>query len=208
MKLFKQKRFASDSPFLIVGLGNPGTQYRSNRHNIGFICLDALARNHDITVRRRRFKARVGEGRIGDQRVVLAKPLTFMNSSGESLSALSHWYHTPPERILIIHDDLDLPFAKIRVRPGGGSGGHNGLKSIIGQLGNGDFCRVRIGIGRPTHGDPVDYVLNDFDRDQAPCLDAIQERIVEIVAYWLDHGVKKTMNAYNGLSLSESRREG
>jgi len=184
---------------LIAGLGNPGRDYAAHRHNIGFQCIDALAQFHGIPLTRKRFKAIYGEGRIAESRVVLLKPQTFMNESGTSVVAASHWYRVPPERIVVIHDDLDLPFGRIRLRPGGSSGGHNGVQSIITELGSADFLRVRVGIGRPSRGDPIDYVLNPFDRDQAPYIPDICARVNEAIVALLSLGIKEAMNLYNGM---------
>ncbi|HHX64769.1 MAG TPA: aminoacyl-tRNA hydrolase [Chloroflexi bacterium] len=187
--------------FLVVGLGNPGRRYERNRHNIGFQCVDHLARQYGIEWRRSRFNAQIADLHIGAHRVLLVKPLTFMNSSGEAVAAVSHWYKIPPERILVIYDDLDLPLARIRLRPGGSSGGHNGIASIIERLGSAGFARLRIGIGRPVHGDPTDYVLNDFDRDQEPLIHAVYDVIDEIVRCVLDKGIREAMNSYNGRDI-------
>lgn len=199
-----QRAGPTSSHYLIVGLGNPGREYQDNRHNIGFMCLDALARQAGVAVQRKRLKALMDEAHLAQQPVILAKPQTFMNASGESVARIAHWYHLPPERLLVIHDDLDLPFGRIRVRPGGGSGGHNGLKSVIAELGSSDFCRLRIGIGRPLQGDPIDYVLNDFAPDQEAQLPRLVAQVGEIVRYWLERGVREAMNAYNGQDLPPS----
>jgi len=183
--------------YLIVGLGNPGKRYARNRHNIGFQCVDHLATLYGITFRKR-FNALVGEGRIADQRVVLAKPLTFMNCSGQAVAPISHWYKVPPQRILVICDDLDLPLARMRLRPNGSSGGHNGLKSLIAELGTQDFPRLRLGIGRPAQGDPMDYVLNDFGRDQEPLIQPLYDKVDGLVRCLLQEGLTPAMNAYNG----------
>ena len=192
---------------MIVGLGNPGRKYAGNRHNVGFLCVEHLARAHGISLRRKRLNAIVGEGRVGRHRVVLAQPQTFMNDSGRSVGAVSRWYKVPPERILVIHDDLDLTVAKVRLRQGGSSGGHNGIKSIIAELGGQDFARLRIGIGRPTRGDPIDYVLNDFTADQEHEIEAVYAEIPEIVRTYLEQGIREAMNAYNGRDLvNETQR--
>jgi PTH1 family peptidyl-tRNA hydrolase len=183
---------------LIVGLGNPGAQYAGNRHNVGFHCIERLARRHDIPLRKIKFKASFGEGRIGAHAVILAEPLTFMNDSGQAVAPLSHWYKIPPERILVIHDDLDLPLGKVRLRPDGASGGHRGLNSLIAALGTRDFARLRVGIGRPAQGDPVDYVLNDFGRDQVPVMEATYDLVERIVICYLDEGIRAAMNQFNG----------
>lgn len=189
---------------LIVGLGNPGPRYESNRHNIGFQCVDHLARLYGAEWQRSRFKATTADARIGPHRVLLVKPLTFMNDSGDAVAAASRWYKIPPERVLVIYDDLDLALARIRLRPGGSSGGHNGIASIIARLGTTEFPRLRIGIGRPTRGDPVDYVLNDFSRDQEPLVQGVYEVIDEIVRCFLNQGIREAMNSYNGRDMVPS----
>lgn len=191
---------------LIVGLGNPGAEYAAHRHNIGFRCVDHLAQRHGLALNKRRFKAEYGEGRIGDARVILAKPQTFMNDSGAAVAPLSRWYKIPPERILVIYDDLDLPFGRIRVRPGGGSGGHNGIKSIIASLGTQEFPRIRVGIGRPQRGDPVDYVLNNFDQEQEPLVPDLCERVAQAVETFLTRGIREAMNVHNGPDAANGQR--
>jgi len=183
--------------YLIVGLGNPGKEYAGNRHNVGFQCIDRLARAHGLEFRRQRFRAVLAEGQIGGRRVLLAKPLTFMNESGKAVGPLSRWYKIPPERILVIHDDLDLPLGKIRLRPDGSSGGHKGINSLIAELGTRDFARLRIGIGRPEHGDPVDYVLSDFGRDQEPAIAAAYEMAERAILAFLQEGIERAMSQYN-----------
>jgi len=193
---------------LVAGLGNPGAQYAAHRHNIGFLCADALASAHGIALNRTRFKALCGEGRIAGARTVLLKPQTFMNDSGASVAPASRWYKIGPERVVVVYDDLDLPFGKIRLRPGGSSGGHNGIRSIIAELGRQDFARVRVGIGRPSQGDPVDYVLNAFDADQAPYLPDIFARVNELISTLLLYGMKEAMNRFNGLESVRPPVEG
>jgi len=186
---------------LIVGLGNPGTKYERNRHNVGFLCIDHVANEHAISVSRKRFKAILGEGRISGRRVVLAKPLTFMNESGASVSRIRKWYKIEAQNIIVVYDDLDLPVGRVRVRPGGGAGGHRGVRSIIEQLGTDSFARVRVGIGRPVHGDPIDYVLGNPSPDQQIVMRSIYPLVEEIVASFLENGIQETMNAYNGREL-------
>lgn len=162
-----------DDRFLIVGLGNPGREYKANRHNIGFMVIDRLANDNDISLSRAKYKALVGTGDIGGNRVILAKPQTYMNKSGEAVGQLVRFYKIPGENILVIYDELDLPFGSIRLRQKGGSGGHNGMKSIIQHLGN-DFARLRLGIGRPPgRMDPAAYVLQDFRNSELPIVDEI-----------------------------------
>jgi len=151
---------------LIVGLGNPGRKYADNRHNVGFQCLDRLAEAWGLSFSRQKHKALLAQGQIAGLKVILAKPHTFMNLSGEAMERMARFYKVPPENILVIYDDLDLPVGRIRLRPEGGSGGHKGMQSIIEHLGSNGFPRLRVGIGRPTHGDPVDYVLGDFTLDE------------------------------------------
>ncbi|HWQ59408.1 MAG TPA: aminoacyl-tRNA hydrolase [Clostridia bacterium] len=146
--------------FLIVGLGNPGREYAMTRHNIGFMTLDALAGRHGIDIRRERFRSVFGEGRIEGERIVLAKPATFMNNSGWAVRDLVNWYKVAPSELVVIFDDADIPLGTIRVREGGSSGSHNGMKSIIYQLGFDDFPRVRVGIGSPEgERDMIAHVL-------------------------------------------------
>lgn len=192
---------SEDTFYLIVGLGNPGPKYARNRHNIGFQCIDYLAKKYDIDVKRKRFKALLGEGRIGSQRVILAKPLTFMNDSGQAVAPISRWYKVPPERILVIHDDLDLPLGKVRLRRGGSSAGHHGMESIIAELGTSAFPRLRIGIGRPIQGDPIDYVLSDFSHDQEETMRATLELVARLIPVYLEEGIEKAMNEFNNLPI-------
>jgi PTH1 family peptidyl-tRNA hydrolase len=183
-----------------VGLGNPEPRYARHRHNVGFQCVDYIAQRHGISVERKRFQALLGEGMLDGHRVILAKPLTFMNESGQAVGPLSHWYKIAPEQILVIYDDLDLPLGKVRVRPNGSSGGHHGIESVIAGLGSRDFGRVRVGIGRPEMGDPIDYVLNDFGREQVPVIEKTYDLVEQIVLCSLRQGIKEAMNTFNGLT--------
>ncbi|MFQ5812052.1 MAG: aminoacyl-tRNA hydrolase [Anaerolineae bacterium] len=182
---------------LIVGLGNPGRKYAGNRHNVGFQCLDRLAEAWDLPFSRRKHKALLVQGEIAGLKAILAKPQTFMNLSGQAVERLARFYKVPPGSILVIYDDLDLPLGKIRLRPEGGSGGHKGMKSIIEHLGTDGFPRLRVGIGRPTHSDPVDYVLGDFAPDERITIEAACERAVSAVELWLAEGIVAAMNRYN-----------
>jgi len=180
-----------------VGLGNPGEQHARNRHNVGFQCIDRLADAHGIRFRRRRFQAFLEKGRIGNRHVLVAKPLTFMNNSGRAVARITKAYGIALKRILIVHDDLDLALGRIRLRPGGSSGGHKGIDSIIAELGTSCFARLRVGIGRPTQGDPTDYVLSDFDCDQEPVIRDTYPLVARAVLCYLQEGIHKAMNAYN-----------
>ena len=184
---------------LIVGLGNPGPEYASHRHNIGFQIVQALADAHNLSfARHKQAKARVAEGRIGARPVLLAKPQTFMNLSGKTVGRLSREREIPPERILVIHDDLDLPLGRLRIRPSGGSGGHNGLRSIIDSLNSQDFARLRVGIDRPTGSlDPADYVLEPFGSEEQALVTSTLDRAVEAVESWLADGIVAAMDRFN-----------
>ncbi|MFN2279831.1 MAG: aminoacyl-tRNA hydrolase, partial [Candidatus Promineifilaceae bacterium] len=155
-------KMAEGERFLIVGLGNPGKKHQKNRHNIGFMAVDRLAGQNEIPLGKVQSKAVLGNGRIAGQQVILAKPQTYMNRSGDSVGPLVNYYRVPLENVLVIYDELDLPFGTLRLRQSGGSGGHNGMKSIINHLGQ-DFPRMRLGIGRPPgRMEPADFVLRDF----------------------------------------------
>lgn len=202
MKERQNERKTDGAPrYLVVGLGNPGERYRRNRHNIGFHCLERLAYEHGIAITRRRFRAAWGQGRIGGEPVVLAMPQTYMNDSGQAVAPLSRWFKIPPERIMVVYDDLDLPVGRVRLRPGGSSGGHHGIESIIAHLGTHDFNRLRIGIGRPEVGDPIDYVLNDISREQEPMLAEGCDVAARAVECFLERGIGEAMNVYNGIVI-------
>jgi peptidyl-tRNA hydrolase, PTH1 family len=188
---------------LIVGLGNPGKDYATNRHNIGFMCLNHLARLHHISLDKKQAKARVGMGSIAGEPVILAKPQTYMNLSGVAVSQLMQKHALGLDDLIVIHDDLDLPLGKIRIRRGGSAAGHNGIKSIIACLGNPDFVRVRIGISRPMkEGEParetiVDYVLGDFDTDDRIVIENTVKMAGDAVACLITEGLNAAMNKFN-----------
>jgi PTH1 family peptidyl-tRNA hydrolase len=189
---------SGSSPVLIVGLGNPGAEYAAHRHNVGFQVVDALARRHRLAFGHRQGLARVAEGAIAGRRVILAKPQTFMNGSGKSVGRLSRAHGIPPERILVVYDDLDLPLGRLRLRAEGSSGGHRGIRSIIEALGTQQFARVRVGIDRPPgRMDPVDYVLEPFDAQQKPLLDDAVARAADAVECWLSEGMIVAMDRFN-----------
>lgn len=185
--------------WVIVGLGNPGESYARTRHNIGFQCLEHLARQHGLDFRTQRAKARLAEGQIAGQRVVLALPMTYMNLSGQAVSGLRTWYKIDPaQELLVIYDDLDLPFGKLRLRQRGSAGTHNGMKSIVAQLGSQDFPRLRVGIDRPPpRWDAADYVLGRFAADEQAALPEVYERVAEAVELTLRDGFITAMNRYN-----------
>ena len=185
-------------PALIVGLGNPGPEYADTRHNVGFRCVDELARRHGLKWERPRLKAIQARGRIAGQDVVLAKPQTYMNVSGASVVQLVKWYKTPLDQLLVVADDLDLPFGQLRLRAEGSAGGQKGLASIIQQLRTNAVPRLRIGIGRPRWGDPADYVLTRFGKDQADELADTIARAADAAEVWLAEGLIPAMNRFNG----------
>ncbi len=183
--------------FLLVGLGNPGPRYAGNRHNVGFMVLEHLAGTAGIAVTRSKFKGLYGTGDFDGQSLVLLEPQTFMNLSGQAVSQARSFFDVEPARILVVHDELDLPFGTLRLKIGGGHAGHNGLRSIMAELGTGDFARLRVGIGRPLKGDVVDFVLQDFGADQKPWLGDLLERGTAALRLALQQGVAKAMNTVN-----------
>lgn len=199
--LLRKKDMSTDKhdPFLIAGLGNPGKQYRGNRHNVGFMALDSLAQDLQVKFSRLESKALVAKAEYQRERLVLAKPQTFMNLSGQAVGALARFYKIPLERIMIIYDDVDLPLGALRLRPTGGSAGQKGMASIIERLGSQDFPRLRIGIGRPPgRMDAAAYVLQDFSKAEQEFLEATLERAVSAVYEWVTQDLESAMNKYNG----------
>jgi PTH1 family peptidyl-tRNA hydrolase len=191
---------------LIVGLGNPGSGYSRNRHNIGFICLNYFARRNAIRWNRKQAMARTGTGEIDGDSVLLAKPQAYMNRSGQSVSRLVNKFKININDLIVIHDDLDLPLGRIRIRRGGGSGGPKGIDSIISELGDRDFIRIRFGIGRPLPGevsiftddnDIIDFVLSDFTPDEQQSIKPSIIRVSEAITYLLCEGLEAAMNRYN-----------
>jgi len=184
--------------YLVVGLGNPGAQYAYTRHNMGFLVVDRLAARAGVRGWAEAALAHVAEAGVEGRPVVLAKPRTYMNRSGMSVLRLVERYGVPLERLVVVHDDLDLAFGVLRIRTRGGHGGHNGLRSILQHLGSGDFVRVKVGIGRPAgKGEVVDYVLGPFDPDQAAELPAVVERAAEAVTHIVLEGPIKAMNRFH-----------
>ncbi|GMN56670.1 hypothetical protein TIFTF001_025790 [Ficus carica] len=188
-----------NKPWLVVGLGNPGKKYDDTRHNVGFELVDAIAEAEGISISSVSFKALLGKGFIGDVPIMLVKPQTFMNSSGESVGAIVSYYKIPHKQVLVIYDDLDLPFAKLKMLPKGGHGGHNGMKSIIDHFkGNRDFPRLRIGIGRPPGKmDPVNFVLRPFTRQEQEELNFTFQDGIEAVRILLLEGFNKSATFVN-----------
>jgi peptidyl-tRNA hydrolase, PTH1 family len=187
---------------LVVGLGNPGRTYRWTRHNMGFWLVEELAKEEGIEVSRRGLNAFYGRGRIGRQEVILAKPQTYMNRSGEAVNQLLRFFKIPPEKLIVFHDDLDLPCGEIRIRLRGGHGGHQGVKSIITALGDDGFIRVKIGIGRPVHQnqDPADYVLEPVGGAVKAELQTAVARATQAVGVLLAQGPEEAMNRFHAAS--------
>ena len=190
---------------LIVGLGNPGREYAQTRHNIGFQVVTRLAEKHGLSFSRMQNEALVATGRIGDVRVVLAKPQTWMNESGKAVGPLVRFYKVEFARLLVVYDDLDRPAGTLRLRSEGGSGGHRGMNSIITRLGTQDFARLRVGIGRPPgRMDPAAYVLQPFGRDDEMLMNMARDRAVEAIECFLAEGIVTAMNRFNTQAEDES----
>ncbi len=187
-----------DLKFLIIGLGNTGRQYVDNRHNVGFMLVSRLAERLGVTFSRMESNALVTKGDYKGRRIILAKPQTYMNLSGQPVNSLVNFYKFPLENLLIIYDDVDLPLEALRLRPGGGSSGHKGMKSIIERLGTQDFPRMRLGIGRPPgRKGAANYVLKNFSKDETEFLPEILERSVNAVLTFVTEGLETAMNQYN-----------
>jgi PTH1 family peptidyl-tRNA hydrolase len=180
---------------LIVGLGNPGNIYETTRHNIGFLVIDYFSQKNSISLHTKRFKSTIGRGNISSTPVLLVKPVTFMNRSGEAISAIVRYYQINPENLIIIHDDIDLAFGRIKIKTCGGSGGHRGIESLISSLATNAFIRIRIGIGRPPSGiDESEFVLQPFTGDEEKCLSDIIGRVDQCVELIVEHGTATAMN--------------
>lgn len=187
----------ADRVILIAGLGNPGSQYRGNRHNVGFMALDSLGESSGVHAGQSKFDGSYGRGSIEGVKTVLLKPMTFMNLSGKSVSACSRYFSVSPEDILVIYDDVDLPLGTVRLKTGGGAGGHNGIQSIVDSLGNRDFHRLRLGIGPNRYSDLSDFVLGDFSSTERSEVDVMLKRSVDAVRLFLREGPSKAMNSVN-----------
>lgn len=183
--------------YLIAGLGNPGKEYEMTRHNIGFVTIDYLADKYNVKVNKLKYKALYGEARIGTEKVLLIKPQTYMNNSGESLIDFVNFFKVPVENLIVISDDVTLDYGRIRVRGKGSAGGHNGLKSIIYLLGSDEFPRVKIGVGAPEH-DMVNHVLGRFPKERIPVMEDAIERAMGAVEEIISRGVPSAMNKFNG----------
>ena len=191
--------------YVIAGLGNPGKKYAQTRHNMGFITVDQLAEKHNIKVDKLKFKALVGEGRIAGQKVLLVKPQTYMNLSGESIREVMHFYKLEPEQLIVIYDDIDLEAGSLRIRKFGSAGTHNGMRSVVYQLQSDRFPRIRVGIGSQKKGDLVDFVIGGFSKEEVPVLEEAVTKAVCALECILEDGIDKAMNQYN--TKKKSKKE-
>lgn len=193
--------------YIIVGLGNPGKKYENTRHNMGFITLDLLAEKFDIKINKIKFKALVGEGFISGHKVLLVKPQTYMNLSGNSVREVMSFYKEDIENLIVIYDDLDTPLGSIRVRKKGSAGTHNGMRSVIYDLQDDNFPRIRIGIGQERKGDLVDFVIGGFTKAEVPLLEDACTRAAGAAACIVEKGVEKAMNEYNIRPNKKTKKE-
>ncbi|HRN49785.1 MAG TPA: aminoacyl-tRNA hydrolase [Anaerolineales bacterium] len=200
--MFRKRAKETESgnpPYLIVGLGNPGPEYRENRHNAGFMAVEKLAEDLGVKFAKVQNEAMVAQAGTGEGRIVLAKPRTFMNNSGVSVSQLVRFYKVPMEKLLVAFDDVDLPFETLRLRSEGSSGGQNGMKSIIQKLGSQDFARLRIGVGRPKgRMSTPNHVLQDFSRSEQQALPFVLKRCSDAMQTFVNEGIVAAMNKFNG----------
>lgn len=194
---------------LVVGLGNPGKRYELSRHNAGFLVLDRFAFQQNISINQTTLDARIGKGKIAERSILLAKPQTFMNLSGTAVRMLMDYFRVDLKDVIVVHDDLDLPFRTIRLKAGGGHGGHKGLISIIDHVGGGDFLRVRIGIGRPALKTMVEgYVLSPFSGEEMKALPQLADKAGEAVADIISYGIQAAMERHHGKPQTKSLEEG
>lgn len=186
------------SMYVIVGLGNPGDRYAATKHNIGFITIDYLAEQHSIKMNKVKHKAIIGEGTIGGEKILFVKPQTFMNLSGQSVMDIINFYKVPVSNLIVIYDDIDLPVGKVRIRPNGSSGTHNGMRNIIYLLNNQEFPRVRIGVGKqPDYMDLADYVMTKFNGEEKPLMEEAIKKSAAAVTEIVKSGISNAMNQYN-----------
>lgn len=200
LRLFVSKKESSGTRMkLIVGLGNPGREYELTRHNIGFMAIDELAKRWNISLNEQKFKGVFGAGFVNGEKVILLKPLTYMNLSGESIRPLMDYYKIDVEDFVVMYDDLDIPVGKLRLRMKGSAGGHNGVKSTISHLGTQEFQRIRMGIDRPKNGmKVVDYVLGRFTSEEIPDVNHSIEKAADACEEWLNKPFLQIMNTFNG----------
>ena len=193
---------------VIVGLGNPGREYAQTKHNVGFMLVDALAEKMGITDWQSKFDALIAEGRMGTEKILLVKPQTYMNESGRAVSPLMNWYKLMPEQLIVAHDDMDIPAGTIRIRKKGSAGGHNGIKSVLAHLGDENFSRVRIGIGRPLPGwTVINHVLAPFQEEDVPKIKEAIQYLLPAVECIVTEDTDKAMNLYNPKKVKKQKQK-
>lgn len=194
--------------FLITGLGNPGTEYALTRHNVGFMVTDLLAAHWKVQFRpENSFSARIAAVNLGEDRIWLCQPLTWMNLSGEAVSAMVRFYKIPLAKVLVIMDDADLPVGTIRMRPSGSTGGHHGLESVLSLLGSNEIPRLKIGIGDAGQKQIKGHVLGKFSKEELPVIEKVLDRAAKQALCWVEHGIQKAMNEFNGAVAAPEKRE-
>ena len=198
--MFFDKNRGAGAEWLVVGLGNPGEKYENTRHNVGFLTVDELAERARVPVQKLKHRALTNTLEVGSVKVLLMKPVTYMNLSGEAVGEAARFYKLPPERVLVISDDVSLPVGKLRIRKGGSAGGHNGLKSIIQHLGTDQFPRIKVGVGQKPHPacDMADWVLGKFQGEDKKAVEAAVKRAADAVECLIKRGPEEAMNRYNG----------
>lgn len=193
---------------VIVGLGNPGREYAQTKHNVGFMLVDALAEKMGITDWQSKFDALIAEGRMGTEKILLVKPQTYMNESGRAVGPLMNWYKLMPEQLIVAHDDMDIPAGTIRIRKKGSAGGHNGIKSVLAHLGDENFSRVRIGIGRPLPGwTVINHVLAPFQEEDVPKIKEAIQYLLPAVECIVTEDTDKAMNLYNPKKVKKQKQK-
>ena len=198
MRLFRRSSSEDDGPWIVVGLGNPGPRYEATRHNLGAMALEVLLDRSGGKLKSHKSGCLIAEANLAGTRAVLARPTSYMNESGRPVGQLLRWYKTDPQQLIVLHDEIDIPFEEIRVKFGGGTAGHNGLKSIVSHLGTNDFGRVRIGASRPAgRRAAADHVLREFSAGERKVLPSVLERGADAVELILNRGVERAMNEIN-----------
>ncbi len=197
--MFDKFRSRGGVSWIVVFLGNPGSKYRDTRHNAGFMAADAMEKKLGVSINKLRFKALTAQATLGGEKVLLLKPQTYMNLSGESVSPAAAFYKVPPEHIIVVSDEVSLPIGKLRIRKSGSAGGHNGLKNIIAMLGTDAFPRIRMGVGAPPHADydMADWVLSSFKNQDADDMRSLAVRVCDAVECYIAEGPDRAMNKFN-----------
>lgn len=182
---------------IVVGLGNPGKEYKNTRHNVGFKVVEEIASRYSIEKEESKFDAIIGHIRVGGEKVLLVKPLTYMNLSGKAVQPIMHWYKLDLDDLIVLYDDMDLEAGVLRIRKKGGSGGHNGIASIVDRLASRDFPRLRVGIGRPDNREAVNWVLGKFNSEESETFEIAVKKAADAVEHWIQNGIDEAMNTYN-----------